>query len=98
MIDEILKSAIEIVRKEKQRIYADDTCEAIDVVTNAAEKYLENRTICSEKKEQIRKIITSACASVLKDTINDLSAKGSIQRSIDYAMKEIMKVLEGEQI
>lgn len=42
-----------------------------------------------ELKEEIRKIVTSACASVWKDTINDLSAKGSIERSINYAMREL---------
>jgi len=47
-------------------------------------------------EENIRKIVTNACASVWKDTINDLSAKGSIQRSINYAMREIKKLLEIE--
>ncbi|HOZ44856.1 MAG TPA: hypothetical protein PLN39_02530 [Candidatus Dojkabacteria bacterium] len=45
-------------------------------------------------EDRIRMIITSACSSVWKDTINDLSAKGSIQRSIDYALREIMNVIE----
>ena len=49
-----------------------------------------------ELEENIRKIVTNACASVWKDTINDLSAKGSIQRSINYAMREIKKLLEVE--
>ena len=44
-------------------------------------------------EEKIRRIITSACASVWKDTISDLSAKGSIQRSINYAMREIMELI-----
>ena len=45
------------------------------------------------KQNRIRMIVTSACASVWKDTINDLSGKGSIQRSIDYAMRNIEEVL-----
>ena len=47
----------------------------------------------SNLEERVRKIIVSACASVWKDTINDLSAKGSIQRSVNYAMREIMELI-----
>jgi len=48
-------------------------------------------------EERIRKIITSACSSVWRDTINDLSAQGSITRSVHYAMREIVGVID-EQI
>lgn len=52
----------------------------------------DSNHFCSVE-DRIRMIITSACGSVWKDTINDLSAKGSIQRSVDYAMREIIEVL-----
>jgi len=52
-------------------------------------KYAEEKA-----KEKIRFEIVQACTSTWKDTINGLSAKDSLERAINPAVRNINKIFE----
>lgn len=49
---EKVKSAIEILLKEKQRIYAEDTNESIDILCNLAESVIKAQEVMPQKQKE----------------------------------------------